>query len=77
MVKRRKHSKASKKDDKNREEECSVCLDKKCNMFIDCNHKFCDSCIIQVIFKGYKCPLCRRKFSIVRGINDDSYIKIN
>lgn len=58
--------------DYKKEEECSICLENKCNVFIDCNHIFCNSCIIKLIgIQGNKCPLCRKTFHNVKDIEED------
>ena len=41
----------------NRESECPICYENKCNLISACNHQFCNSCIDQ--YKNTNCPMCR------------------
>lgn len=62
------------------EEECPICLDDvKCIKIVklNCDHKFCVSCVIKSIKtnrkQNYECALCRCKAETVRVYNADVY----
>ena len=41
--------------------ECPICLQKKNNNVItECNHTFCDECLVRHLIIQPKCPLCRK-----------------
>lgn len=43
---------------------CSICLDKTCEPFTSqCNHSFCNRCILEWITQHDECPLCRKAIS--------------
>ena len=71
----------------NLEEECSICLDEKnkINMVtLNCQHKFCGSCISQTLKKynqnnAPSCALCRTKIEFISVKNEEllSILKAN
>ena len=49
---------------------CPICYDKKRTcVIIPCKHKFCDNCM-EILKENKKCPLCRGKIILVRGIKN-------
>jgi len=42
-------------------EECAVCLDKKCDVQLNCKHTFCQKCIKKHLGYGSSCPTCRQQ----------------
>ena len=41
--------------------ECSICLENKELVATNCNHSFCENCLIEWLQKNENCPLCREK----------------
>lgn len=43
-------------------ETCIICMDKKVNIEIDCNHIYCSKCILRWIHENIhpKCPVCNK-----------------
>jgi hypothetical protein len=53
---------------KSKKTECPICLQKiKYKVITECNHTFCDSCLIKHLIIQQNCPLCR-------SICDNQYI---
>jgi hypothetical protein len=42
-------------------EECAVCLDKKCNVQLNCKHTFCQKCVKKHLLYNTACPMCREQ----------------
>ncbi|XP_055301299.1 RING finger protein 141-like [Sitodiplosis mosellana] len=47
--------------------ECCICLDRKTDLILPCEHVFCSTCIEKWNENHDKCPLCQTKLN---GIND-------
>ena len=47
------------------DEDCPICFNlligekNKEYYILKCRHKFCSSCIIELLNRNYKCPFCR------------------
>lgn len=65
----KKHEESAKHIDNNLI-ECPICYDNtKCDKMWDCEHGFCNNCLIQMIDnKHNKCPMCRCE-NILQTIN--------
>ena len=58
----------------NQEVHCPICRQlletENCVIFIDCNHKFCFSCVHEIIFrKVVQCPLDRKFVTLIEEKN--------
>lgn len=53
-----------------RNEDCSICLERKCSVIIPCGHLFCSQCIRKSYKTKQTCPECRQPFeeSSIRGV---------
>jgi hypothetical protein len=40
-------------------EECAICLDKKCDVQLNCKHTFCQKCLKKHLLYKITCPMCR------------------
>jgi SNF2 family DNA or RNA helicase len=54
----------------NRNQECSICMERKCSIIIPCGHLFCSQCIRKHLKISNKCPECREMFTenTIRGV---------
>lgn len=52
-----------------RKKECGICFEKKHLIKINCNHKFCKSCLNKLIGVSniVKCSYCRRKVTFIKN----------
>jgi len=41
------------------ENDCSICMDRKCDISLPCAHSFCGKCIGQWSIENQTCPVCR------------------
>ena len=49
-------------------DECSICMNNKCNIITKCNHQFCLQCLEENYKKSKDCPVCRQQIDIVDNI---------
>jgi deltex-like protein len=49
------------------EELCLICVDRKVNTTLKCNHSFCKKCIEEWAKQKATCPICSRPFGKVTG----------
>ena len=49
-------------------DECSICMDNKCNVITKCNHQFCLQCLAENCARSKDCPVCRQHINIVDNI---------
>ncbi len=59
--------------------ECNVCFDKIFTYgLIRCGHLFCFNCIRAWAQEVNKCPLCKKKFNVIKKVNnqENEFIKI-
>jgi hypothetical protein len=55
----------------NEDDECTICMENKCEVSLSCSHAFCENCIQQWNLSSATCPICRRD---VNSSNQDSWI---
>jgi hypothetical protein len=52
--------------------ECAICMetiDEKYRIITDCNHPFCDICMIENVKTSLNCPMCRKPFKLINIFN--------
>lgn len=66
------------KKEKEEEEECSICMEKKIEINLKCGHCFCEQCITNWMKKDTTCPMCREtceetfsSWVIAKPLSDD------
>jgi hypothetical protein len=72
-------------DNNEEEHECSICLENVTNkhlVSLNCEHKFCGSCIIKLLkthnkYEGPSCALCRKLITNVNITNQEIYESIS
>jgi len=50
--------------------ECSICMDNKLQVVVDCGHAFCEECHVRWLRVSMTCPVCRRP--LPRETRDES-----
>ena len=65
-------------------EECGICLESAINVSLNCNHSFCDGCIVKhlksqriiAVNKHAPCPYCRADIRQITSANETMISKI-